>query len=304
VATVMGPSSYSEGLQADQPAGSLRSGSEASPAGGTPAILVTCATTPTARKQSRLLKRFTELEGFHPELLKLGACFCTLTSARVVTIEEGRLAAGRATQWLREHGYPYYVATTAIQPKRLELRGEVVEHMHICVLGHRRVPVVGLRAAWGLGATYHKTPKTVMGVINYIGYMGKNYGRLSWSYALLKLIPGGAAPHTSCYHYFPPQSNFPGGVMNMGWGNVLPVRDGYSFVPCLNRVVPSVATTSHTLLWIAYRLSTDWQEVRERQRVAVAAENDFIRSMRLGYDVRAFPTVPLRERPILYSGGG
>lgn len=303
MANAMGPLSYPEGLEADQPAGSLRSGNVASPAGGTPAILVTCATTPQARKQSRLLKRFTELEGFHPELLKKGACFCTLTSATVVTIEEGRLAAGRATQYLRRAGYPYYIATTAIQPKRLLNRGESVEHMHICVLGARRVPVEGLRAAWGLGATYHKTPKTVMGVINYIGYMGKNYGRLSWSYALLKLIPGGAAPHTSCYHYFPPQANFEGGVIDMGWGNVLPVRAGYSFVPCLNRVVPSVATTSHTLLWAAYRLSIDWSEVRERQRIAVAAENDFIRSMRLGYDVRAFPTVPLRERPMKYTKG-
>jgi hypothetical protein len=47
----------------------------------------------------------------------------------------------------------------------------------------------------------------------------------------------------------------------------------------------------------------DWSEVRERLRDTVAAENDFIRSMRLGYDTRAFPTVPLRERPILYIKG-
>jgi hypothetical protein len=140
-------------------------------------------------------------------------------------------------------------------------------------------------------------------VVNYLGYMGHNFGRLSWSYALLKLIPGGAKPHVSCWRYFKPCENFPGGVIDMGWGNVREIREGYSYVPALGRIVPSVATTSHTLLWAAYRLSIDWSEVRERQKVAVAAENDFIRSMRLGYDVRAFPTVPLRERPILYIKG-
>jgi hypothetical protein len=249
------------------------------------------------------LKRFTELEGFHPELLKQGACFITCTSARVVTIEEGKLAAGRVMQHLRRAGFPYYVATTAIQPNRLLLRGESVEHVHICVLGHKRVPVGPLRAAWGLGATYHKTPKTVMGVINYIGYMGRNYGRLSWSYALLALIPGGAKPHVSCYRYFKPCEEFPGGVINMGWGHVTPVRDGYSFVPSLGRIVPSIATSCHTLLWVAYRMSTDWSSVREKMYVTVAAENTFIQSMRLGYDLRACPTVPLRARPVLYTKG-
>jgi hypothetical protein len=43
--------------------------------------------------------------------------------------------------------------------------------------------------------------------------------------------------------------------------------------------------------------------MREKMKQGVRAENDFMESMRLGYDVRAFPTVPLRERPILYIKG-
>jgi hypothetical protein len=250
------------------------------------------------------LKRFTELEGFHPELLKLGSCFLTFTSAKVVTIEEGRLAAGRVTQWLREHGYPYYVATTAIQPNRWLLRGESVEHVHICVLGHKRVPVGPLRAAWGLGATYHKTPKTVMGVINYIGYMGKNYGRLSWSYALLKLIPGGAKPHVSCYRYFKPCEEFPGGVINMGWGGVTPMREGYVYVPALARIVPAVATPSHTLLWTAYRMSVDWQAARENIAKGVRAENEWIDRYRMSELIASDSALPLLQRTIAMSDKG
>ena len=211
------------------------------------AILVTYTTTPTERKHNRLLKRFTELESFAPNLLKSGACFITLTSKKVVTIEEGRLAAGRATQWLREHGYPYYIATTAIQRERFKVRGEAVEHMHITVVGHKRVPAVGLRAAWGLGYTYHKQSSDVLHTLNYLSYMGHNYGRLSWSYATLKLIPGGAAPHTTCWRYFKADhvNGFPGGVINMGWGyREFDNRPGEVFVPALGKFVPKYATTS------------------------------------------------------------
>lgn len=248
--------------------------------GGTPPILVTYTTTPTDRKHNRLLKRFTELESFAPELLKSGACFITLTSKLVVTIEEGRLAAGRATQWLREHGYPYYVATTAIQPDRFRLRGEAVEHMHITVLGHKRVPAAALRAAWGLGYTYHKPASDVLHTLNYLGYMGHNYGRLSWSYATLKLIPGGAAPHTSCWRYLKadPAAGFPGGVINMGWG----VREfdnypGEVFVPALAKFVPKYATTSSW--WLCKRI------IEHRESTAAAAE--LLRSMAASHDVSA-----------------
>jgi hypothetical protein len=231
----------------------------------------------------------------------MGACFITLTSAGVVTIEQGRLAAGRATQWLREHGCPYYVATTAIQPNRWLLRGESVEHVHICVLGHKRVAVGPLRAAWGLGATYHKTPKTVMGVVNYIGYMGKNYGRLSWSYALLDLIPGGAKRHVSCYRYFKPCEGFPGGVLNVGWGHVRQVREGYSYVPALGRIVPSVATISPTLLFTAYRMSIDWEGARERIAEGVRAENAWIERWRLGELIASDSALPRLQRTVAMS---
>jgi hypothetical protein len=50
-------------------------------------------------------------------------------------------------------------------------------------------------------------------------------------------------------------------------------------------------------------MTVDWEEVRGRTRKVVQAENEFIESMRGGFDVRAFPTVPLRERPILYTRG-
>jgi hypothetical protein len=92
-------------------------------------------------------------------------------------------------------------------------------------------------------------------------------------------------------------------VINLGWGNVRQVREGYSFVPALGRIVPSIATTNKTLLWVAYRMATDWSDMREKMYKGVRAENEFIQSMKLGYDVRAFPTVPLRERPILYTRG-
>jgi len=261
-----------------------RSGSEGEPP---PPILVKCAITPTGgRKQSRLLRRFTELEGSQPELLKKGSCFITLTSGKVVTIEQGRLAAGRAMQWLRDNGYPYYVATTAIQPNRLLNRGESVEHVHIVVFGHRRVPAEGLRKAWGLGYTFHKTPHTVLGVVNYLGYMGRNFGRLSWSYALLKLIPGGAKPHVSCYRYFKPCDGFPGGVLNMGWGNLRYVGaspltgEALVQVPALGRIVPAVAGCDHKLLWTCWRMTSDWQQLRGAMRHRIRDDNEFIDRLR------------------------
>jgi len=139
-----------------------------------------------------------------------------------------------------------------------------------------------------------------MGVINYIGYMGKNYGRLSWSYALLNLIPGGAKPHVSCYRYFKACEGFPGGVVNVGWGHVQPVREGYSYVPALGRIVPSVATRSPTLLYTAYRMLTDWQGARERMAEGVKAENAWIEKWGLA-ELVSDSTLPRLQRTIRVS---
>lgn len=258
-------------------------GTEASSSGGgTPPILVKYTVTPTSeRKKNRLYRRFTELEGIHPELLRKGANFITLTSKSVVTIEEGRLAVGRATQYLREHGYPFYVATTAMQPERARLRGEDVEHCHICGLGYRKMPLahlLGLRKAWGLGATYQKIPRTILGVLNYLAYMNDNFGRLSWSYALLKLIPGGAAPHTSCWRYFKAAENFPGGVVNVGWGvREFDSHPGEVFVPALAKFVPKYSTISSW--WLCKRI------IEHREAIGAAA--DLLRSMAASHDVSA-----------------
>jgi hypothetical protein len=120
----------------------------------------------------------------------------------------------------------------------------------------------------------------VLHTLNYLGYMGHNYGRLSWSYALLKLIPGGAAPHTSCYRYFKadPVAGFPGGVINVGWG----VREfgshpGEVFVPALAKFVPKYADISSW--WLFKRI------LEHREAIAVAAA--LLRSMAIQHDVSA-----------------
>jgi hypothetical protein len=120
----------------------------------------------------------------------------------------------------------------------------------------------------------------VLHTLNYFGYMGHNYGRLSWSYALLKLIPGGAAPHTSCYRYFKadPVAGFPGGVINVGWG----VREcdshpGEVFVPALAKFVPKYADISSW--WLCKRI------IEHRESIAAAAE--LLRSMAANHDVSA-----------------
>jgi len=249
-----------------------------------------------------LMKRYKELEYFAPELTA-AACFVTLTSKYAVSA--AAVAAGwhRVGQYLRRHGHSCWVVTSAVQEKRLKKYGDAVEHYHVVILGCTWIPADEVRAAWGLGGTKHKSSMSVLHTLHYINYLGHNYGRLSWSYATLQRIPGGAKPHDTCVRYFKPCEGFPGGVINIGWGDVRQVREGYSYVPALGRIVPSVATTNHTMLWTAYRMAIDWESVRERMRKGVRAENDFVESMRRGYDVRAFPTVPLRERPILYTRG-
>jgi hypothetical protein len=234
------------------------------------------------------------------------ACFMTLTCAKVLPADSVRLGWHRVQAYMMRHGYQDYLVTSAVQPKRLATYGDAVVHYHVIVLGHRRVPVEAIRQTWGLGATFHESARNTVHAIRYVAsYVRGNVGRLSWSTHLLAMIPGGAAPHTDCFRYVKQDvvNGFPGGVIDFGWGGLRRVREGYDYVPSLGRIVPSVATTSHTQLWVAYRMSIDWANVRERLHKGVATENEFIQSMRLGYDVRAFPTVPLRERPILYSGG-
>lgn len=291
------------------PAGSLRSVSVASPAGRPDAILDTYTTTSHVsgggRKLARLYRRLSELEFLTPDLLKR-ACFITLTCAKAETADTVRTGWHRVQAYMMRHGYTDYLVTSAIQGKRFKTYGDAVVHYHVIVLGHRRVPVEAIRSTWGLGATFHETARNTTHAIRYVAsYVRGNVGRLSWSTHLLSKIPGGAAPHTDCFRYTPadPINGFPGGVINYGWGDVYRVRDGYSFVLALGRVVPSVATCNHSQLWTAYRMSVDWESVREGMKKGVRAENDFIQSMRCGYDVRAFPTVPLRERPIIYIKG-
>ncbi len=257
------------------------------------------------RKLARLYRRLSELEFLTPDLLKR-ACFITLTCAKVLPAEDVRRAWHRVQWWLMKHGYVDYLVTSAIQGKRLKTYGDAVVHYHVIVLGHRRVPAVDIRETWAIGGTYHETARNTTHAIRYVAsYVRGNVGRLSWSTHLLSKIPGGAAPHDNCFRYVRPDlaSDFPGGIIDFGWGNVRPIRDGYSYVPALGRITPSIATTCHTSLWVAYRLSIDWLEVRERLSRTVAAENDFIGAMRHGYDLRAIPTAILRDRPVIYTKG-
>jgi len=309
VANAMGPLSYLGELGPEAGKRPLRSASEASRAAAPDAILDTYTTTSVgggSRKLARLYRRLSELEFLTPDLLQR-ACFITLTCAKAETADTVRRGWHRVQWWLMKHGYTDYLVTSAVQPKRLKTYGDAVVHYHVIVLGHRRVPAVDIRRTWALGATFHESARNTTHAIRYVAsYVRGNVGRLSWSTHLLTKIPGGAAPHTDCFRYTraDPLNGFPGGVINYGWGDVFRVREGYSYVLALGRVVPSVATCNHSTLWTAYRMTVDWESVREGMKQGVRAENDFVESMRRGYDVRAFPTVPLRERPILYSGGG
>lgn len=261
--------------------------SEASPAAGTAAILDTYTTTSHNRKLSRLYHRLTELEYLHPDLLQR-ACFITLTCRYAETAETVRTAWHRVQAYLMRHGYIDYVVTSAIQGKRFKTYGDAVVHYHVIVFGHRRVSAVDIRRTWGLGATFHVSAKNTTHAIRYVAsYVRGNVGRLSWSTHLLSRVPGGAAPHTNCFRYVTLPRGVSsvstgnlGAVVNFGWGGVVPVRQGYSYVPALGRVVPSVATTNHTLLWVAYRMSIDWSEVRERAENVIEAERRFIERFR------------------------
>jgi hypothetical protein len=232
---------------------------------------------------SRLYRRLAEIEFLTPEMLTR-ACFITLTCAKAENADTVRTAWHRVQWWLMRHGYRDYLVTSAIQGKRLKTYGDNVLHYHVIVLGHRRVPAVDVRRTWGLGATYHETARNTTHAIRYVAsYVRGNVGRLSWSTGLLKKLPAGAAPHNNCYRYVraDPSTGFGGGIVNFGWGHQR-ISETYSYVPALGRIVPSVATPRHTLLWLAYRMTIDWLGVRERLHSAVAAENAFIDRLRRG----------------------
>ena len=247
----------------------------------------------------------TELEFLTPGMLKT-ANFMTFTCKEAETADTVRRGWHRVQAWMMRHGYVDYLVTSAIQSKRFKTYGDAVVHYHVIVFGHSRMPREAIFNVWGLGWVQLESARNSTHAIRYVAsYIRGNNGRLSWSTHLLSKIPGGAAPHDDCYRYVraDPAAGFPGGIIDFGWGNVRPISDAYSYVPAVGRIVPSIATTCYTLLWRAYRMSIDWSDVRERMQVKVQAENDFIRAMRLGYDSRACPTVPLRARPVLYIQG-
>ena len=245
-------------------------------------ILDTCVTTSQRRKLGRLYRRLTEVEYLTPELLT-SACFITLTSAKPLPAEDIRRGWHRVQAWLMRHGYTCYLVTSAVQGQRFEKYGDAVLHYHVAVLGHRRVPVQGLRATWALGATYHESAKNPQHAIRYMAsYMKGNNGRLSWSYALLHRLPAGAAAHSNCFRYVRADhaNGFPGGIINFGWGHVHAVNEVMGYVPALGRIVPLDATSNHSLLWTCYRLCIDWESARARIRDKVREENTFIERFR------------------------
>lgn len=274
--------------------GGTDAGASRAPCGASAPILDTCVTTSQRRKLGRLYTRMGELEFLTPDLLR-SACFLTLTSAKAETADTVRRAWHRTQAELMRHGYTRYLVTSAIQSKRFQKYGDAVVHYHCIVLGHARVPVGLIRKTWRIGATYHETAKTPTHAIRYIAsYMRGNSGRLSWSYELLRALPAGARPHSNCFRYVrsDPLNGFDGGVIDFGWGNVRKLDERYSYVPALGRVVPSLATSCPTLLWIAYRLTIDWLGVRERLRESMRAENEFIDRLRRG-DISRSARYPL-----------
>ena len=281
-AIALGRLPYLEGGPGERASAPVERERDSRAAAAPAAILDTCTITSHSRKLARVYHRLTELEYLKPELLR-SACFITLTSAKALPAEDVRRAWHRVQAWLMRHGYQHYLVTSGIQAKRRATYGDSVLHYHVIVFGHARVPVEAMRASWGLGATYHERAKDTTHAIRYVAsYMRGNSGRLSWSYAMRDQLPGGFAPHVDSFRYVRSDraTGFRGGIIEFGWGGVRPVREGYSYVPALGRIVPSVATTSHTLLWRAYRMSIDWAEVREREGKTIEAENRFIERFR------------------------
>jgi len=255
------------------------------------------------RKMSRIYRRLTELEFLMSDLLR-AVCFITLTSAKALPDEDIRRAWHRVQAWLMRHGYRCYLVTSAIQGKRRAKYGDSVLHYHLIVFGHARVPAIELRKVWGLGATYHERARNPTHAIRYIAsYMRGNSGRLSWSYAMRDKLPGGFAPHTDSFRYVraDPLNGFPGGVIDFGWGGVHSVREGYVYVPAIDRIVPAVATPSHTLLWTAYRMSIDWQAARQNIAKGVRAENEWIDNYRLGELIASDSALPRLQRTVAMS---
>jgi len=271
-----------DGVGDDQEAeaGAGASGSETDPS-----ILDIRSTTSQRRggkKRARLWRRLTELEYYCAALLRC-ACLITLTCADEVSSAEVQRAWHRVQAWLMRHGYKYYLVTSPIQERRAKKYGVPVRHVHVVVLGHRTVPVVPVRAAWGLGATRHVSKSGLAAVTYAASYTNAEQGgaRLSWSYPLLQLLPAGARPHASCLAYVAPSEGFPGGVVDVPWGHYeVPGHPSVVFVPSQHRFLPRVATSNHSLLWTAYRLCIDWESVRARIRDKVREENAFIERFR------------------------
>jgi len=271
-----------DGVGDDQEAeaGAGASGSETDPS-----ILEIRSTTSQRRggkKRARLWRRLTELEYYHPELLRC-ACLITLTCADEVSSVEVQRAWHRVQAWLVRHGYKYYLVTSPIQERRLQKYGVPVRHVHVVVLGHRTVPVVPVRAAWGLGATRHVSKSGLAAVTYAASYTNAEQGgaRLSWSYPLLQLLPAGARPHASCLAYVAPSEGFPGGVVDAPWGHYeVPGHPSVVCVPSQHRFLPRVATPNHSLRWACYRLTIDWNEYRAGLAYGVAENNEFIRDFR------------------------
>jgi hypothetical protein len=79
------------------------------------------------------------------------------------------------------------------------------------------------------------------------------------------------------------------------------VREGYVYVPAIDRIVPAVATPSHTLLWTAYRMSVDWQAARQNIGKGVEAENEWIARWRLGELIASDSALPRLQRTVAMS---
>ena len=276
------------GISRDTGGSSEWQGSEAragDPAIAGPPILDRCSTTShrDGRKAARLYARLSELEYYHPALLRC-CCFITLTCAENETAEAVHKAWHRVQAWLMRHGYQYYLVTSPVQEKREARYGVRVLHIHVVVLGHQRVPAAAVRAVWGLGATFHETKNGRAAVRYAAGYSNAHQGggaRLSWSYRLLALLPAGARPHASVLRYVGPSEGFPGGVVDVPWGHYdVPGHPSVVYVPSQRRFLPREAAPNHSLLWACYRLTIDWEAYRGVMRRHVQDENDFIRAFR------------------------
>lgn len=236
-----------------------------------------------------MLQRWTELEENAPDLTKK-SCFITLTSKDPLPYAQIQAGYHRVAQALRRAGYRYFCCTSAVQDKRLKKYGDSVEHYHLIAFGVDFIPAALVRKAWGLGGTFHKRADCPLHTLRYMNYLLGNGGRLSWSYTMIKRLPAGARPHANCYRWVKsdPVNNFPGGIINFGWGNLRYVGaspltgEALVYVPGLGRVVPSVAGCDHRLLWTCWRMTTDWQQLRNRMTDKVEDENDFIDRLRRG----------------------